>query len=417
MKRSCSCLITILALCLMSVTTGCTAFRVKQDIWRVERAVEIRGEVTGADKGKPVIVVLVRDDGRKKVIRNYSVRYGSGSFRFLLTPGSAYLFAFEDRNGDLHYQKGERAAWFGGTTPQKIALKDGEISEGLVIKLSMDVPEGTDEVVRPEKTEEEATLGRVKVSRGQVVSLDDPRFTEDKGKEGLWQPVHSAIMNGYGLYFLGPYDPARVPVVFVHGVGGYAQEFRTIIEHLDKTKFQPWVFQYPSGLGLDVLGNELVQAISELYAKYRFDRLVIVAHSMGGLVSRAAVNQIVNQYPNHPIKLFVSISTPWDGVDTARLGVDYSPVVVPAWRDVVPESPFLQRLFERPLPPSVPYYLMFGVVGGDGTDGSVPLTSVISLHAQDDAIRIYGYPETHTSILRSSAMIERLNTLLRQKAL
>jgi pimeloyl-ACP methyl ester carboxylesterase len=318
----------------------------------------------------------------------------------------------------LHYQKGEPAAWFGDTAPQKITLKDGEMSEGLVIRLSTDVPEGTDEVIRPEKTaEDEVKLGRAKVSRGEVVSLDDPRFTEDKGKEGLWKPVHSAILNGYGLYFLGPYDQARVPVVFVHGAGGYAQEFRTIIEHLDQTKFQPWVFQYPSGLGLDVLGNELVQALSELYAKYRFGRLVIVAHSMGGLVSRAAVNQIVRQYPNHPLRLFVSIATPWEGVDTARMGVEYSPVVIPSWKDVVPDSPFLQGLFERPLPPSVPYYLMFGVVGGDGTDGAVPLTSVLSLHAQDDAVHIYGYPETHTSILRSSAMIERLNMLLRQKAL
>jgi hypothetical protein len=98
------------------------------------------------------------------------------------------------------------------------------------------------------------------------------------------------------------------------------------------------------------------------------------------------------------------------------MGVEYSPIVIPSWIDVVPDSPFLQKLFEKPLPKTIPYYLLFGVVGGDGTDGAVPLTSEISLRAQANAVRIYGYPETHTSILRSPVVIERLNALLDQTA-
>ena len=406
-----------IVLCLVPMLAGCDMFRIKQDIWRMERNVEIQGSVTGAKKGKPVAVLLVRDHWGKKTIKNYYVRYGPGTYRLGMTPGTAYLFAFEDQNEDLRYQKGEPAAWYGGISPKKISLKDGEKADGVDIRLTRNIPKGTDDVVPPEKpTEEKIKLGRYKISRGEVTNLDDKRFTQEKGKQGLWQPVHFAILNGFGIYFLEPYDPRKIPVLFVHGAGGYPQEFRAIIERLDRKRFQPWVYHYPSGVRMDKASDFMVKALTELHAKHKYRRLFIVAHSMGGLVSRAAINEIVGQYSNHFIRLFVSFSTPWDGVGTARMGVDHSPVVIPAWIDMVPDSPFLQSLFAKELPPSVPFYLFFGVVGGNGTDGAVPLTSELSLHAQGDAKRIYGFPENHTSILRSEAAIGRLNYILMRRA-
>lgn len=406
-----------IVLCLVPMLAGCGLFRIKQDIWRMDRNNDIRGSVTGARKGKPVAVVLVRVHRGKKSVINYYVRYGAGTYRLGMTPGTAYLFAFEDQNEDLRYQKGEPAAWYGGISPKKLSLKDGEKATGVNIRLTRNIPKGTDDVARLEKqTEEKIKLGRYKISRGEVTSLDDKRFTQKKGEEGLWQPVHFAILNGFGIYFLEPYDPRKIPVLFVHGAGGYPQEFRAIIERLDRKRFQPWVYHYPSGVRMDKASDFMVKALTELHAKHKYRRLFIVAHSMGGLVSRAAINEIVGQYSNHFIRLFVSFSTPWDGVGTARMGVDHSPVVIPAWVDMVPDSPFLQSLFAKELPPSVPFYLFFGVVGGNGTDGAVPLTSEISLHAQGDAKRIYGFPENHTSILRSEAAIGRLNYILMRRA-
>jgi pimeloyl-ACP methyl ester carboxylesterase len=406
-----------IVLCAVVLASGCGMFRVKQDLWRMERAAELRGDVTGASKRKPVVVLLIRDHWGKRTIFHYSVRYGSGAFQFSMAPGTAYLFAFEDLNEDQRYQKGEPAAWFGGTTPQKITLNDGEIAGGLTIRLSNDDLREIELVAPLERPVEGAVkLGRYTYSSGEVTDLDDKRFTEEQGKKGLLEPVHTAMLNGLGVYFLEPYDPKKVPVLFVHGAGGYPQEFRTLIEHLDRSKFQPWVLQYPSGFRLDESSDFLVKGLVELYAKHKFRKLVIVAHSMGGLLSRAAINKIATEYPDNPIVLFITLSTPWDGVDAAAIGVEYSPMVIPCWVDVAPNSPFLQTLFERPLPKAISFYLLFGVVGGNGTDGAVPLTSEISLRAQADAVRIYGYPETHTSILRSDPVILRVNTLL-QKAL
>ncbi len=405
--------ILISSLCALSVMSGCGLFQVTQDLWRMDRAIELHGEVASAAPGKPVVIMLLRYHRGKKRIWNYSVQYGPGPYRFRTTPGTVYLFAFEDRNEDLLYQRGEPAAWYGGTMPQKVTVKDGGTAEGLDIRLSSAEFPGIAEMPPPEEVSEGAVkLGKVTVSRGEVVSLDDQRFDPERGRQGLYAPVHFALLNGYGIYFLEPYDPAKVPVLFVHGSGGNPQEFRSIIERLDRTTLQPWIYQYPSGLRIDMTSHELVQALTELYAKHKFRRLFIVAHSMGGLVSRAAIHEMAGRLPAHPLRLFIAISTPWEGVNRARVGVERSPLVNPNWIDLAPNSPFLQTLFERRLPNQVPSYLLFGVAGGDGTDGVVPLTSALSLRAQAEAVHIYGFPETHTSNLKSPAAIDRLNILL-----
>lgn len=392
---------------------GCSLLQMKHDIGVLEQSVEVRGEVAGAATDKPVFVAHIRDNGGKLEIVNYSVQYGPGPFHFLMSPGTAFLFAFQDINENLIYEKGEPAAWYGGHAAKKIVVKQGELIDKLVITLDTDTPEGVDEVARPERTSNnKVTIGQIKYSLGELIRLDDRRFTEKRGAQGLFEPVQSLNENGVGIYFLEPYDPAKVPVLFVHGAGGYAGEFGPMIESMDHEKFQAWVLQYPSGMRLDISSDIMTQALVELYARYKFDHLAIVAHSMGGLVSRAAINKIETRYPFNPIRMFITLSTPWDGVESARLGVERSPLVVPCWIDIAPGSVFLTGLFKQPLPHSVRYYQLFGVVGGNGTDGAVPLTSVGSLRAQADSVRIFAYPETHAGILKSNEAIRQVHALL-----
>ncbi len=405
----------VLMFALLPFLAGCNLFRVKQNVEMLEQVVELRGEVLGASKNRAVAVILIRDSDGKRQVFNYSVQYGPGPFRFSMRPGTAYLFAFEDANENLKYDKGEPAAWYGGNEPKKITLTAGEKAGNLQIALVAGIPEAVDEVIRPEKTaENELKVGQFKYSVGEVTTLDDKRFTAERGSQGLFEPVQSAAENGMGIYMLERYDPKKVPVVFVHGAGGYPREFSGIIAQMDRFKFQPWVFQYQSGLRLDMSSDILVQSLIQLYAKYKFDRLVIVAHSMGGLVSRAAINKAMTQYPENPIRLFITLSTPWEGVDSARLGVEHSPIVVQSWIDVAPGSPFLDKLFEHPLSKKITYYQLFGIIGGNGTDGAVPLTSVASLRAQADAARLYAYPVTHAGMLRNDQVIKQVNMLLEE---
>jgi pimeloyl-ACP methyl ester carboxylesterase len=59
---------------------------------------------------------------------------------------------------------------------------------------------------------------------------------------------------------------------------------------MDRTKYQPWLFYYPSGLQIPTLGNGLLGMLNELWLEHRFHELHIVAHSMGGLVTRSFLN-------------------------------------------------------------------------------------------------------------------------------
>jgi hypothetical protein len=81
-----------------------------------------------------------------------------------------------------------------------------------------------------------------------------------------------------------------------------------------------------------------------------------------------------------------------------------------------PGSTYLKTLFQTPLPESLPYYLFFGFQGGDGTDGTVTLKSMLDLSAQDQSLRVVGFPATHDTILTSPAVIERVDGLLTRYA-
>src|SRR5262245_38386871 len=67
----------------------------------------------------------------------------------------------------------------------------------------------------------------------QVRTLD--QLAEAHGRKGLWRPISFVKERRGGVYMLEPYDPAKIPVLFVHGAGGSPQDWRYFIERLDRT--------------------------------------------------------------------------------------------------------------------------------------------------------------------------------------
>jgi hypothetical protein len=85
--------------------------------------------------------------------------------------------------------------------------------------------------------------------------------------------------------------------------------------------------------------------------------------------------------------------------------VERAPEVVPSWRDMVPDSPFLREVHETALPPEMPFYIVFAydnrsrirsLPSGDGTVG---LQSQLSLPVHLRARRSFGVDATHTGVL------------------
>jgi len=269
------------------------------------------------------------------------------------------------------------------------------------------------------------SLGALTVA-GEVVSLDDPRFSPEHAKQGLWRPFDFLAEARAGIYFLEPYDPGKTPVLYVHGISGSPSDFRYLIEHLDRNRFQPWVYFYPSGAHLGAIADHLDQNVKRLQLRYGFRRLLLVAHSMGGLVARGFLlrNQTENRRTDIP--LFVSISSPWGGVPFAAEGVQRVPTPIRSWIDLSPGSTYLRDLFfadpdhmtrHRALPPDTAYYLLFGFHRdrrsfGESDDESVSVASQLYPGAQQDAARLYGFDATHEGILVAPPVSQLVNQLL-----
>ena len=139
---------------------------------------------------------------------------------------------------------------------------------------------------------------------------------------------------------------------------------------------------------------------------------------MGGLVSRGAVNECIAKNACKFLRSYTTLSTPWNGVTSAKSGVKWAPTVVPVWKDIDPDSEYITTLFDTPLPKKLPYYLLFGfkqssILGSDSSsDGVIKLTSQLRNTAQKQASMLRGYDESHVSILSSDAVIATVYEIL-----
>ncbi len=397
------------------LAAGCALVQLRDNLERLDQAGQVGGTVVAEPAGDhPICVALFKEApaGAKNELAAYQVAYGSAAFHFVQPPGRYWLIAFEDANEDGTFQPSERVGWHG--EPTLVELEPGADLQGLELVLRM--PERARREL-PDLYANAAPRVPLQLENrhvGTVADLDAPRFDPEEGLLGMWGPVDFLRKHGAGLFFLEPYDPARIPVLFVHGMGGTPRNFRHLIDGLDRSRFQACVAHYPTGLRLPLLARWLGDFLAELQSRNGIPRLVVVAHSMGGLVARGALLQLKDQGAGR-VPLFVTISTPWQGHPGAGAGVEHSPVIMPTWYDMAPGSEFLKTLAAEPLPAEMDYVLFFGYRGGsamfaDGnTDGTLPLASMLDLPMQDRASRTCGFDETHAGILDSAAVSQRLN--------
>jgi pimeloyl-ACP methyl ester carboxylesterase len=99
-----------------------------------------------------------------------------------------------------------------------------------------------------------------------------------------------------------PYQAGKVSVVFVHGLLGSPGSWSVMIDHLStdptvRAHFQFLTFRYDSLQSIPESGLQLLEALDEARRRFdpegrdpSFDRVVLVGHSLGGLVAKAATN-------------------------------------------------------------------------------------------------------------------------------
>jgi hypothetical protein len=202
--------------------------------------------------------------------------------------------------------------------------------------------------------------------QGAIRKLDDPIFDPELATLGMYEPAAFLERAPTMFYTLEEFLPYKVPVIFVHGMDGTVREFIPIIEKMDREHYVPWFFYYPSGSDLDHLAENFYQLFLSGRLFPRTDvPMIIVAHSMGGLVVREALNLQQGTKSENTVALLITLASPFGGHPDAVLGVNNAPMVMPSWHDLNPDGQFIRKLFRKPLPASVQHQLLYAYANPD----------------------------------------------------
>ncbi len=404
----------IFLLILSFVFLGCTLLQVREEVKTLQKSTVLVGIVSSPlpHHDMPVVVAAYSKKDINRVIVHYTTLHEPGPYELLVSKGTHNIIAFGDKNKNLIYDIGEPAGQI--LSAEQVSTPAGGVDGNLDIVITeqnsnkIDFPIGS-------KMPPKGYKGFHSTCPGAIAKMEDYLYSDEYGKKGFWASLEFFSEIGGNVYFLEAYDPSKIPILFVHGAAGSPQNWRTFFESIDRNKYQPWFFYYPSGAPIDSMSYLLFWKLQNLQTKYKFKELYFTAHSMGGLVVRSFIVNYGQLFPS--ITNFISISTPWGGEELAEIGVKYSPGVIPAWRDMQPESEFIDSIFRKKIPPAVDYYLFFGHKGNrnilrPNNDNAVTLASQLDQRSQRDAKMIYGFNEDHVSILSSKQAISQYNAIL-----
>jgi pimeloyl-ACP methyl ester carboxylesterase len=184
---------------------------------------------------------------------------------------------------------------------------------------------------------------------------------------------------------------------------------------MDSERYQAWFFYYPSGGDLDQLAGFFYDIFLSGNVIPMGDMpMIVVAHSMGGLVVREAINKYQDEATENKVELFVSIASPLGGLASAASGEEHGLIVLPSWRDLNPSNQFIRQLYRKPLPSFLNHQLYYAYNNsntlklGENSDGVVPLSSQLHPQAQRQSNNQFGFKSSHVDILKNRHMITEL---------
>lgn len=344
----------------------------------------------------PVLVVAVTDMFRKReIVVERILQTPVLFYQAYLPEGNYDLYFFADLNGNGYFDASEM---IGQTREAPIHIRKEEVKDGM----TFNGPAFTLDVKNPATTDLPIKTP-VKQQNYIFTSLDDPFFDPQYGETGMYDPKKFIAHTQRFMFSLEKFDANKTIVIFVHGVAGTPRDFKYFVDGLDRARYQPWFYFYPSGMPLQKLGSLLTDVLRILGENKDFhvERAIVVAHSMGGLVGLSALNELCRNGAPPYLKGYVSFNTPYGGVAAAKKALESAPAVLASWRDVAPGSPFLERLYQGPAAEKIPFHLFFGYETGDSSDGTITLQSQLEHKIQFAADKTYGFNASHVGILNN----------------
>lgn len=193
----------------------------------------------------------------------------------------------------------------GVSQPHANVLKDNGNVHTLTAILDFDRMVDGKPVLRtiPRLMNEHVFIGRNKVRHPLAANFSVPialfwKLSDADGTELLGAFRPKKAISTMGLYFSEPYDPKKIPVLFTHGLMSGPATFanltnRLLADPVIRENYQFWFFGYPSGLAWTIPASRQREALEELMKAYNprgtsreMNNIVMVGHSMGGLITR-----------------------------------------------------------------------------------------------------------------------------------
>lgn len=273
--------------------------------------------------------------------------------------------------------------------------------------------------------------------------LDNPDF-EERRNIATWALLKPDSADSLrGLFMLEPYDPNKIPVVMVHGLWSSPVTWMEMFNELRsfpeiRNQYQFWFYLYPTGQPFWISARQMREHLAEVRQSLdaeqstpTLDQMVLVGHSMGGLVSklqtlesgddywhlltdrpfeeleaddatRDALARTVYFEPNPSVRRVITIGTPHRGSEyandytrwLARKLIALPELVVSATSrlnrenpgffrntdlltistsidSLSPDSPVLPVMLRSPRSPRTTYHNIVGLVPDEGIVGSL----------------------------------------------
>lgn len=392
------------------LASSCAFIRLKEDLNNMAAHRGVHGAIS-ATKHPSEPIILIAYDEKQKPVAFKKVAPNTDYYLFNLPKNRNFtIAAFEDKNENSKYDKGEPALiaeTSGGNSPSETLNIHLSPKNAIPATLKTNIDEMPDDI--GEKNT---------IAIGTITTLDNPLFDEKHASEGLWTPHQFLSKYGLGVYFLETYDPAKTPILFVYGIKGFPRAWKTFIDKIDHSKFQAWIYFYPTGYSIPSSGKALDIVMSQIQDKFKLKKLFIVAHSMGGLVAKEYIRRAIGKKNDSHIKLLITLATPWGGDKDAEWGTK-APATVPAWNDIVPSSEFIKNTSPKDIGDRIPFYLFFSFKGDRkpfrfNNDNVITLRSALRWNMERRATKVYGFDTAHADILRFPETIETCNEIFKR---
>jgi len=281
------------------------------------------------------------------------------------------------------------------------------------------------------------------VTDGRVIPLESDIttplayiFRDPIVNTGVWETA--ALFNAeltpefFGMYLLEPYDSQKIPVVMVHGLWSspmtWVQMFNDLRANPEiRSNYQFWFYAYPTGqpfwysakqMRLDL--EQIKQILDPLDQSESLKEMILVGHSMGGLVSlmqtldsEEELWKMVSQVPvgelegaeeakellqqtfffhaNPDVARVITIASPFQGSDFASNGLRWASrklFTLPQR-----EADQIKRLVKRNRQQLVPGGLLDTVTSLDSLAAGVPIFEWLVSATASEEIRyhnVYG---------------------------